>query len=251
MEGSGDEELYLRDEVLRLLEEKMLDYSDYESIGVDPIENEAGFISISTHSAVLDVAPIGLDRTKFDPTGITLRSKVADQLHWAGSALRDIDQTLRLQVVYGFRPLSEQKRLFDEAMSRLADRFEGSALLSAAHREIALPSVAGHPTGGAVDVQLIRDGRPVEMGGQIWDFTHDAFTFSPFISREAWNNRQLLRRVMMAVGFAPFDGEWWHFSFGDKEWARYYGHAAALFDQVEEAETDRRDTTVKVLDLDA
>lgn len=235
-----------REEVTRLLAEKMLDYSDYEAIPVDRVENEAKFVRVNSESAVLDVAPIGQERTEFSTVTITLRSRVADQLHWAGSALRDIDPSLRLRVVYGFRPLSEQKRLFDEAVNRLSGQHQGKALLSAAHREIALPSVAGHPTGGAVDVQILRDGAPIEMGGDIWDFTSDAFTFSPFVSREAWNNRQLLRRAMMAVGFAPFDGEWWHFSYGDKEWARYYGHPAALFDQVEQADTEQRDTTVHI-----
>jgi D-alanyl-D-alanine dipeptidase len=60
----------------------------------------------------------------------------------------------------------------------------------------------------------------------------DTFTFSPFISKEAWANRQLLRRVMIQAGFAPFDGEWWHFSYGDKEWARYYDKRAAMYDQL-------------------
>jgi D-alanyl-D-alanine dipeptidase len=70
------------------------------------------------------------------------------------------------------------------------------------------------------------------MGTPIWDFVSDSFTFSPFIDKEAWRNRQLLRRIMTAVGFAPFDGEWWHFSYGDKEWARYYAERAAIYEQV-------------------
>jgi D-alanyl-D-alanine dipeptidase len=42
----------------------------------------------------------------------------------------------------------------------------------------------------------------------------------------------LLRSVMLQAGFAPFDGEWWHFSYGDREWAYYYKKKYALYSQV-------------------
>ncbi|MDR3125675.1 MAG: hypothetical protein LBU20_01195 [Candidatus Nomurabacteria bacterium] len=29
-------------------------------------------------------------------------------------------------------------------------------------------------------------------------------------------------KPMMSQGFAPYDGEWWHFSYGDREWAAWY-----------------------------
>ena len=46
-------------------------------------------------------------------------------------------------------------------------------------------------------------------------------------------NRMLLRAVMMSAGFAPFVGEWWHFSYGDKEWAKYVGNEVAPYDQLD------------------
>jgi zinc D-Ala-D-Ala dipeptidase len=105
-------------------------------------------------------------------------------------------------------------------------------LIAATHRIIALPEVAGHPTGGAVDIQILGSGQPIDMGTKIWEFVPDSFTFSPFIDRSAWSNRQLLRRVMTTAGFAPFDGEWWHFSYGDREWAKHYGEQAAIYEQI-------------------
>ncbi len=42
---------------------------------------------------------------------------------------------------------------------------------------------------------------------------------------------------MLTAGFAPFDGEWWHFSFGDREWARFYGAENALYEQIQFATT--------------
>ncbi len=98
---------------------------------------------------------------------------------------------------------------------------------------IAVPEIAGHPTGGAVDIQIVKDDMPLDMGTKIWEFTKDPYTFSPFIEQDARDNRLLLRSIMMDVGFAPFDGEWWHFSYGDKEWAAYYKKPSAVYNQIE------------------
>lgn len=40
------------------------------------------------------------------------------------------------------------------------------------------------------------------------------------ISREALNNRRLLRVVMRAAGFMPLRTEWWHFNLCTREWAK-------------------------------
>ena len=52
-----------------------------------------------------------------------------------------------------------------------------------------------------------------------------------YISERAKNNRELLRKIMLEEEFAPYDGEWWHFSYGDKEWAFYYNKDEALYNQ--------------------
>ena len=40
------------------------------------------------------------------------------------------------------------------------------------------------------------------------------------ISREALDNRRLLREVMRAAGFMPLRTEWWHFNLCTREWAK-------------------------------
>jgi D-alanyl-D-alanine dipeptidase len=143
------------------------------------------------------------------------------------------DKKLVLEVVYGYRSLSIQTKLFNENKERISATLSGNELLEATHNIIAVPEVSGHPTGGAVDIQITKAGKPLDFGTKIWEFNNNSFVFSPFISVEAKENRMLLRGLMMKAGFAPFDGEWWHFSYGDKEWARYYGKPHAIYDQVE------------------
>lgn len=42
----------------------------------------------------------------------------------------------------------------------------------------------------------------------------------------------LLRDCMLTAGFAPYDGEWWHFSYGERDWAHYYKKPNAIYGQV-------------------
>ena len=91
--------------------------------------------------------------------------------------------------------------------------------------------MAGHPTGGAVDLTLAINGREIPMGGKIADFSQPELlpTFSSLVTSEQAYWRLLLHDAMVAEGFAPFYGEWWHYSFGDREWAAFYGQSKTLY----------------------
>jgi len=41
--------------------------------------------------------------------------------------------------------------------------------------------------------------------------------------------RLLLHDLMIEAGFAPYYGEWWHFSYGDAEWAAFYEKSKTLY----------------------
>jgi D-alanyl-D-alanine dipeptidase len=225
--------------VYQLLEEKMLKYADYANVPVVEVEEVVLFEAVP-QQGVLRVEHLDPEMSELTGGSIYVRRPVVDLLYWAGQELKNLDRTLTLKVVYGFRALEVQTRLFEEAKAALAERYpDDEELTEVAHRRVAVPSVAGYPTGGAVAVDVLRNGLPVDMGTAVMEASQDSFTFSPFVSPEAWENRQLLRRAMMAAGFAPYDGEWWHFSYGDKEWARFYRKPGALFDQVAFADAQK------------
>ncbi len=218
-----------RKTVYACLADKMLTYSDYAQ--VPALDNGEPLVPISSVEGIT-FAHIDPLMAEFTGGSIYVRAQVACLLANAAEIVNKYDR--KLHVVYGYRPLSVQRKLFAEQKARLASHYYDAAkLMEATHRIIAVPEVAGHPAGAAVDLTLTQAGQPCDMGTSLWDFRENSFTFSPFVSRTAWENRQLLRRVMMQVGFAPFDGEWWHFSYGDKEWARYYSQQHALYEQVE------------------
>lgn len=212
------------------LEGELLDYTDYADVPVEPVNEPLVPIR---ESGVLIVGTIRDDALPVTGNETYVRQGVAERLRYASLALAATEPGLQLDVGYGYRSLTVQKRRFAEQLARLREQYEGEALLSATHRYVAVPDVAGHPTDGAVDIQLARRREPLDFGTRMWDFVPDSYAKSPFVGYEARKSRELLRRIMVGAGFAPFGGEWWHFSYGDKEWAKYTGQPAAFYDQVE------------------
>lgn len=212
------------------LESKMLRYADLVDVPVKPVQEELVPIKIGRG---LSTKPINDEMRPYTGDLIFVRKTVLKKLDQAAKLLTKDNPELQLQVVCGYRALNVQQKLFLKYKAELEPRLSGEALLEATHRLIAVPEIAGHPTGGAVDIQIVKAGQPIVMGTEVWEFVKDSFTYSPFVSQEAQVNRQLLRDVMIEVGFAPFDGEWWHFSYGDKEWAKYYKKFYAIYNQLE------------------
>lgn len=164
---------------------------------------------------------------------ILVREKVAERLYQAQKLLKTGYPFLSLYVTYGYRSLEIQTNLFVKELRNNTLFFSNPEdLYEEIHRYVAVPNVAGHPTGGAIDVVLFDEltKKFADFGSQQYDFSNKrCYVFSPSISKIGRDNRQVLRNTMMSVGFAPFDGEWWHFSFGDREWAYYYGKKQSIF----------------------
>jgi len=103
---------------------------------------------------------------------------------------------------------------------------------------VASPDVAGHTTGGAIDITIRYRGRELDMGTKIADFNDPELikTNSARITSRQADNRKLLHDLLVRQGLAPFYGEWWHFSYGDREWACFYKKKKALYSEVSYSE---------------
>lgn len=165
---------------------------------------------------------------------VLVRKSVAEKLQRVQEKLSQCDALMNLVIVEGYRHPIYQERYFLQQLLKeyfLEPNLAFDLLIERANRCVALPSVAGHPTGGAIDLTLAYKGKKMVMGCDIADFTDVGKlpTFSQEISAEAAKNRYLLHDLMISEGFAPFYGEWWHFSYGDREWAAFYGHSRSLY----------------------
>ncbi len=227
-------ELFRSENEYKKLEASMVRYKDLAPIPVR--ENADPIIILDSELIPSGYMPEMSDMEKTLGRTIFVRGEVNDRLKDAQRRLQDNAPYLSLFVTYGYRSLEVQTQRFlqlfrDVDLPYLEDPVE---LYEEMHRYVAVPSVAGHPTGGAVDIK-IKDKRTeefIDFGSKQYNFTtKDCYVFSPYVNQAAIQNRMLLRQTMVDAGFAPFDGEWWHFSYGDKEWAFYYKKPNAIYKQ--------------------
>ena len=168
---------------------------------------------------------------------IAVRKTIYEKLLKVAKELKKINNNYKILVSYGFRDMRKQQEYFNEILEKVKNDFESEIdMYEYIHEKIAVPSVAGHPTGGAVDAAIYdeKKNKILDFGSELLDYsTTKCYYGNDDISAEAKNNRELFRKMMMKEGFAPYDGEWWHFSYGDKEWAFYYKKEEALYDQID------------------
>ena len=217
----------------KLLEDSMVKYSDLINIQTresnEPLEK---IINIPN-----GYQPEIQDMKQFVGNNILVRKDVYDRLSDAQKLLQSIDKKLSLYVAYGYRTLQIQTMRFLKRLAIECQKYypDPNELYEAVHRSVAVPSVSGHPTGGAVDLYIVdkKTGKQLDFGSPMYDYTTlKYYVFSSEVTDIQKKNRMMLRNVMMKVGFAPFDGEWWHFSYGDREWAFYYKKPCAMYAQL-------------------
>ncbi|MDR0219791.1 MAG: ATP phosphoribosyltransferase [Lachnospiraceae bacterium] len=244
METEKETAQLYREKQYAKLERNFVKYSDLcRVVRLDSHADNESFSTIPVigEGVVGKYSKIWNDMENSSPN-IIVRESVYKKLCKADEALKRINSDWQLLVIYGYRSMDVQQRAFEAKYEELKDKYiNQDELLEAVHRLIAVPEVAGHPTGGAVDVviQNIKSHSMLDFGSEPLDFsTKKMYYASMEISKEAEKNRQLLRRLMGEQDFVPYDGEWWHFSYGDKEWA-YYNHRKAA--RKKKGEADYRD----------
>ena len=135
-----------------------------------------------------------------------------------------------------WRPVRLQQALYDDFLARLRrenPRTTPWQLEKMCQEFVARPRAdalrpAPHATGGAVDLTLCLDGKPVEMGTAFDDFGPLARTAAlecePCPNPQARDNRRRLFWAMSEAGFVNYPGEWWHFCYGERLWAQVTGN---------------------------
>jgi zinc D-Ala-D-Ala dipeptidase len=217
------------------LEEKMVKYKDLCSVPVK--ENNEKFELLNNNQIPNGYMKGVLDVKKIFGPNILARISVCQKLLVAQKYLQTKHPNLTLYVTFGYRSLKRQTERFITILKSVDSSFYPNPvdLYEEVHRCVAVPTVSGHPTGGAIDI-IIKDktsGKSLDFGSKQYDYsTKGSYVFFPNITKVQKNNRSLLRETLLYAGFAPFDGEWWHFSYGDREWAYYYKRNYAIYSQL-------------------
>ncbi len=201
---------------------------------VTVIDTGETFVNISKKLENCIVEYQKTDMIPYTGPDIWVRTTVAEMLEKISKKLIAEFPTYSLKIVYGYRHPDIQEQYYTERRKILQKEntnLSKEEIDELTHTMVAVPEVAGHPTGGAVDITLSSFGQDIDMGTRISDFSNPEKikTFATSLSEEQENNRRLLHDLMTEVGFAPFYGEWWHFSYGDREWAWFYKKHSALY----------------------
>lgn len=162
-----------------------------------------------------------------------IRQGLADRLAVANSFL---PVGVRLHVVEGLRAIESQREIYDGyevEIHRLNPGISDAEAHVLTSRFVSPVEVAPHVVGAAVDLTLIGEHGPFDLGTPI-DATPEqsngACLFDAAnISREARTNRVLLADVLTASGLVNYPTEWWHWSFGDRYWAYLEQRDHALY----------------------
>lgn len=154
----------------------------------------------------------------YDFTEAYLHPKAAHAVVEANRLLSQAHPGWRLCIYDATRPMRVQQIMWDKVKGTPQQNY------------VSNPARGGglHNYGLAVDVSIIDEkGDSIDMGTKVDALTplshtdrEEELVRQGKISREAMENRRLLRRVMTEAGFKPLRSEWWHFNFTTRTDAR-------------------------------
>lgn len=87
-----------------------------------------------------------------------------------------------------------------------------------------IASRSTHSRGSTVDLTLLdmKTGKEVDMGSPFDYFGEISHPDYKDITKQQYDNRMLLQRIMVRAGFVPIDCEWWHFTLKDEPYPDIY-----------------------------
>jgi zinc D-Ala-D-Ala dipeptidase len=166
-------------------------------------------------------------------TQIQVRKTVADMLN---AAAGNLPKNWKLLVVAGHRPLEVQQTLYNDIRTQLRARnpeLTDEEVDTMTRLYVADPSrkPPGHCCGAAVDVNVLDAsmGLLVDFGSAINLDTDKSALHNNAIPKQAMQNRLILLEAMLDAGFSSLHSEWWHYSYGDQNWAAFYGKPQAMY----------------------
>jgi len=141
-----------------------------------------------------------------------LQKEVVARLKKAQDYLSASHPGYHLLIYDATRPLSKQWDLWN-ALPQYPPKVRRNYVANPAEHSI-------HNYGSAVDLTVADEqGRPLDMGTPFDFFGEMAYPSrekvllaSGKLTKEAYNNRLILRKAMVRGGFMPIEYEWWHFN---------------------------------------
>jgi len=158
-----------------------------------------------------------------------------------------LPEGFKLVIFDVWRPVEVQRGLFNKYKEEIKKEMSNkSEITKLALQFVALPSddpnkPPPHNTGGAADLTIADfEGRYLSMGTEFDETTEKSKTtyYEELFEKgksltkeeiEALKNRRLLYNIMTSAGFTNYPEEWWHFDYGNQNWAWVKGESYAIY----------------------
>ena len=144
----------------------------------------------------------------------------AQALVKAQRKLKELRPDLSLIIYDATRPMRIQQKMWDKVKNTSKDIY------------VSNPANGGglHNYGLAVDISICKlNGDTITMGTKVDHMSlashvdnENNLVAKRIITKEAQQNRELLRLVMQHAGFKPLRTEWWHFNFRSRAQAKQF-----------------------------
>ena len=134
----------------------------------------------------------------------------------------------RLKVFDAYRPTAAVKHFvlwgIEDQDLRMKPYFYPELEKQALFSEGYIARRSSHSRGSAVDLTLLdmKTGKELDMGSPFDLFSPLSHPDCRLVTQEQYENRMMLRDVMLSGGFRPIDCEWWHFSLRDEPYPDTY-----------------------------
>ena len=92
---------------------------------------------------------------------------------------------------------------------------------------------SGHMAGAAVDLRLAKNGRKIPMKSSRLTYQENAQSHQPKLPRYIKKNRQIMFDALSKAGLSNFPKEYWHWSYGDVQWAKRNSKETAIYGVIE------------------
>lgn len=211
--------------------------TDWERVRAIPIADPAPALYLLPSAPYWHIRPVYAELGIHGAiTTCYLRAEVIFRLKQAAENIAA--HGYQLHILDGWRPPAVQQALYDDIYHELRTRHPED---SDAERHIrtqhfvSLPSTnpkrpSPHFTGGSVDVVLSQNGILLDMGSHFDEPSRRSYTDAyEHTDNDIRTRRRILYHAMIRAGFTNLPSEWWHYDYGNQNWAHYSNHPVAYY----------------------
>lgn len=175
---------------------------------------------------------LGKERMRFEKTAY-VRKKVAEMLR---TAQKNLPNGMNFIINDAWRSAYVQARIyfgFIERFKKMHPKWTERKIIKEVEEYVAdWKGIAssGHMSGGAVDIRLVdKYGHKIPMKKRGLTYQQNALSDQKLLPAYIRKNREIMFSALQKGGLSNYPKEYWHWSYGDYQWAKRNGKKTAIY----------------------